>query len=221
METSSSVGGVTRADGVARPGSRPQARAETRPAGDWGRLLGIVTALFGIAALAASAWVYAATQRDILRLSTDIAQLRLSLDLYAQQAGGTPTASTGGDVLLDLSNRLAILEQGWRNGSAPLAAAPAPTLPATPSTAPATAAADDCLPPGTRFMVAGGDSYPVCGTTAVVEIGSVDEGFISLLDGTVIAQGGNIALPGTGCMIGVVPMDGGAISGFAEIRVTC
>ena len=70
-------------------------------------------------------------------------------------------------------------------------------------------------------MVAAGDRYPVCGTGAMVEIGSVDDGFISLADGTVIAQGGNIVLPNSNCMIGVVPSDGGSISGFAEIRVTC
>ena len=70
-------------------------------------------------------------------------------------------------------------------------------------------------------MVAAGDRYVVCGTSAVVEIGSVDDGFISLADGTVIAQGGNIGLPNSACMIGVVPMEGGAISGYAEIRVTC
>ena len=42
-----------------------------------------------------------------------------------------------------------------------------------------------------------------------------------LADGTVIAQGGNIALPNSACMIGVVPGEGGSISGFAEIKVTC
>ena len=219
METSSNVGGVTRADGVARP--------EAPPRGDRGRALSLLVGLVGvvgIAALAASAWIYASTQRDILRLSTEIAQLRLSLDLYMQQGGGTAAASTGGDMLLDLSNRLAILEENWRSGPVSAAAVPASSpaaLPATPATGEAAATGGDCLPPGTRFMVAAGDRYPVCGTSAVIEIGAVDEGYISLMDGTVIAQGGNIALPGTGCMVGVVPMEGGAISGFAEIRVTC
>ena len=220
METSSNVGGVTRADGVARP--------EAPPRGDRGRalslLVGLVGGVVGIAALAASAWIYASTQRDILRLSTEIAQLRLSLDLYMQQGGGTAAASTGGDMLLDLSNRLAILEENWRSGPVSAAAVPASSpaaLPATPATGEAAATGGDCLPPGTRFMVAAGDRYPVCGTSAVIEIGAVDEGYISLMDGTVIAQGGNIALPGTGCMVGVVPMEGGTISGFAEIRVTC
>ena len=185
-------------------------------------ILSFVVGLVGVAALGASAWVYAETQRDIMRLSTDMAQLRVSLELFGRQQG-TPS-STDNATLGDLSNRLAILEQDWRNAP-PAAAEPQTSLPEVPATAAPTAAAGatagDCLPPGTRFMVAAGDRYPVCGTSAVVEIGSIDNGFISLADGTVIAQGGNIALPESACMIGVVPMDGGAISGFAEIRVTC
>jgi hypothetical protein len=183
-------------------------------------VLSFVVGLVGIAALGATAWIYSDTQREIVRLSTDIAQLRLSMELFGRQQG-TPS-ETDNAALTDIANRLAIIEETWRSGPV---AAPAATLPATPSTpeaTPAAAAQDgDCLPPGTRFMVASGDRYTVCGTSAVVEIGSVDDGFISLADGTVIAQGGNIGLPNSACMIGVVPMEGGAISGYAEIRVTC
>lgn len=180
-------------------------------------ILSFVVGLVGIAAIGASAWFYSETQREITRLSTDIAQFRVSLELFGRQQG-TPSG-TDAASLTDLANRLAILEEGWRNAPVP---APAASLPAVPAAAAAPAAADgDCLPTGTRFMVAAGDRYPVCGTGAVVEIGGVDDGFISLADGTVIAQGGNIVLPGSNCMIGVVPSDGGSISGFAEIRVTC
>ncbi|KQX35707.1 hypothetical protein ASD04_13085 [Devosia sp. Root436] len=178
-------------------------------------MLSAVVGLVGIAALGASAFVYSQTQRDIVRLSTDIAQLRVSLELFGRQQGtpsGTDSAS-----LSDLANRLSILEESWR--AAPAPAASLPSLPAV--AAPADAAGGDCLPTGTRFMVAAGDRYPVCGTGAVVEIGGVDDGFITLADGTVIAQGGNIALPNSACMIGVVPGEGGSISGFAEIKVTC
>jgi len=170
-----------------------------------------VVGLVGVAALGASAWVYGETRREIVRLSTDIAQIRLSLELFNRQQG---TASADAATLDDLANRLSIIEGEWRNSPA-LAAVPAPTAPGRAQNS------DDCLPPGTRFMVAAGDSYPVCGTGTVVAIGSIDDGYISLADGTIIAQGGNIALPNSTCMIGVVPMDGGAISGYAEIRVTC
>lgn len=210
MQDRWTVDGVTEAERIVPPRRRLP----------WGQVLSVVVGLVGVAALAASAWVYSSTQRDIKALATDIAQLRVSLDLYAQQ-GGDPAAGTGSQALLDLSNRLSILEGSWRDdaGAAPATAA----LPALPATAPASsiASGDDCLPTGTRFMVAAGDSYPVCGSTAVIEIGAVDDGYISLVDGTVIAQGGNIAMPGTGCMLGVLPSEDSAVSGFAEIRVTC
>ena len=180
-------------------------------------ILGFVVGLAGVAALGASAWVYSQTQRDIVRLSTDIAELRLSLELFGRQQG-TPSGTDAASIT-DLSNRLAILEENWRSG--PPAATSLPAVADPVATAPAAEQAGDCLPIGTRFMVAAGDRYPVCGTDAVVEIGSVDDGFISLADGTVIAQGGSIALPDSACMIGVVPSEGGAISGFAEIRVSC
>jgi hypothetical protein len=179
-----------------------------------GHVLSLVVGLIGIVALAASAWVYAETRGDIRRVSAEIAQLHLSLELFTREQAA---AAIETDSLLDLSNRLAVLEEAWRGS---IASAPA-TAPGA-STAPAGTAGDgDCLPTGTRFMVAAGDSYPVCGTAGEVAIGAVDDGFISLADGTVIAQGGTVALPGTSCMIGMLPSDGGSLSGFAEIRVTC
>lgn len=205
----------------------PHVQSEARPAPERPRrrlplaqVLSFVVGLVGIAAIGASAWVYTDTQREIMRISTDIAQLRLSMELFARQQDAPAGTDSAG--LADLANRLAILEESWRSGPEPVPAAALPAMPAPTSTAAAAGGGvDDCLPTGTRFMVAAGDRYPVCGTGAVVEIGSVDDGFISLADGTVIAQGGNIALPNSACMIGVVPSDGAAISGFAEIRVTC
>lgn len=188
-----------------------------------GRVLSFVVGLVGVAALFATGWVYTETQRDIARLSTDIAQIKLSLELFGrQERANGPTATPDNAGLQDLSNRLAILEESWRSGAANAQPSTLPALPGETTAPAATTASDgDCLPTGTRFMVAAGDRYTVCGTTGTVEIGAVDNGFISLADGTVIAQGGNIGLPGTQCMIGVLPSEGGAISGFAEIRVTC
>lgn len=189
-------------------------------------VLSFVVGLVGVAAIGASAWTYADTRRDIARLSTDIAQIKLSLALYGQQQAGQPTAAAtpapDDTALTDLANRVGILEESWRSGAA---TAPA-TLPPLPNGENQTAGTPiptdgDCLPTGTRFMVAAGDSYPVCGSTGKVEIGAIDNGFITLADGTVIAQGGTVGLPNTRCMIGVLPSDGGTLSGFAEIRVTC
>ena len=185
-------------------------------------ILSFVVGLVGIAAIGAAAWVYVETQRDIARISTDIAQIRLSLELYGQQEPAADGAADGGDSLLDLSNRLAILEQNWRRSifTDDAAVPAAPSAGFTPPPAPV-ATGGDCLPTGTRFMVAAGDSYAVCGTSGSVAVAAVDDGFITLGDGTVIAQGATVGLPGTQCMIGVVPSDGGGVSGYAEIRVIC
>ena len=123
-------------------------------------ILGFVVGLIGIAAIGASAFVYSQTQREIVRLSTDIAQLRLSMELFARQQG--VPSDTDKASLADLANRLAILEDDWRNTPAPTAGPPAIS-----DAAPADTAAGDCLPTGTRFMVATGDRYPVCGSDAV------------------------------------------------------
>lgn len=183
----------------------------------WSTILGVVVGLIGVTALGASAWVYGETRRDVMRLSTDIAQLRISLELFARQQG-TPS-TTDNASLTDLSNRLAILEQDWRDAPAAAAAA----LPAIPAAAAApTAASDgDCMPTGTRFLVSAGDNYPVCGFGGTVSIGGVDNGFVTLGDGTVIASGGNIALPGSACMIAVVSAGQDGMTGYAEVRVTC
>jgi hypothetical protein len=207
----------------ASPGKR-----QRRPRGRWGvGILGLVAGLVGVAGLAASGWVYTELRSENLRLATQIAQLKLSLDLYAQrQTAVAPPATADNEpadeALTDLSNRLAILEQNWRD-AAPTAATNGPALlpPIEGASSGQAANPDDCLPTGTRFMVAAGDSWPICGTGAVVDVGAVDDGFITLADGTVIAQGGNIRLPGSQCMIGLVPSDGGSVSGFAEIRVSC
>lgn len=184
-------------------------------------ILGFVAGLVGVAALGASGWVYSQTQRDIVRLSTDIAQIRLSLELFGQQQRAVVPAQEDDAALTDLSNRLAVLEQNWRETPAEPAAPALPEIDAPVATGAAAAAGGDCLPTGTRFLVSAGDRYPICGSEGIVEIGSVDNGFMTLSNGTVIAAGGNIALPNSACMIGVVSAGDGGMTGFAEIRVTC
>jgi len=195
----------------------PSARAPAPPrpvrAGRLPLLLGLVAAAIGLAALAAAAWIYADTRREILRLSTDLAQLRLSLDLYDRNAGAGADAGSG-EALTDIANRLAILEQSWRGGGAtpqPATAAPAASAPA----------GEDCLPPGMRILVAAGDAYTVCGVPASVEIATVANGYITLADGSTIASGGTFPLLGTACMLGVTSSGDEGLTGYAEIRVTC
>ena len=70
---------------------KPQRRRKMRAGG----LLTGVMAIVGLAALATSVWVYTEMQREMRRVSTEVAQLRLSLDLYAQR-----TAAPATDCLL-------------------------------------------------------------------------------------------------------------------------
>lgn len=193
-----------------------------------GAVLTGIVGILALAAIGASAWVYTETQRDIARLSTDIAQFRLSLELFnRQQAAATgaavaaPTAAPDANQLQSLTDRLSALEQALQSQPAPAAATAPVALPPTPD-ATSSANADDCLPPGTRLLVTAGDSYPICGVEgAAVNIGSVSNGFLVLSDGPTIASGATIKLPGTQCNIGVISSGDGGLSDYAEIRVTC
>lgn len=223
MEETWTLGGVSKGDKAATP-SPDSPKTPRQPMG--GRILSFVVGLVGVAAIAASGWVYGATQRDIARISTDIAQIRLSLALYGQQgaanAAATPAAASSDPALQDLANRLAILEQNWRNSPAPAAALPAiPSTPAATPAAPGGSANADCLPNGMRILVSAGDSYPICDNTAEVDIAVVENGFITLAGGTTIASGATIPLPGSSCNISVMSAGDGGTTGFAEIRVSC
>ncbi len=197
--------------------ARPSARRRTRRRRiGWSNVLAFTVGLVGVAAVAAAAFTYADTRREIVRLSTDLAQVRLTLDLLRQSApapGGTPTDTA---ALADLENRLAVLEENWR--SAPSAAAP--IAPAEPAASTATAT-DDCLPTGTRFLVSAGDTWPVCSSPAVVDVASVEPGYLTLLDGSVVAAGSNFPLLGSACMLAVLSAGTAELSTYAEIRVTC
>ncbi|KFC66040.1 hypothetical protein FF80_02761 [Devosia sp. LC5] len=222
MQETWTLGGVSKEEpATAFP---PGARKPPRQPGT-GRVLSFVVGLVGVAAIAASGWVYTETQRDIARISTDIAQIRLSLALYGQQGAAAPStpAPAGNDgAVQDLANRLAILEQNWRSGAAPAALPAIPGAPdAMPESPAANAANADCLPDGMRILVSAGDSYPICNTTAKVDIAVVDNGFITLAGGTTIASGATIPLPDSTCNISVMSSGDGGTTGFAEIRVKC
>lgn len=192
--------------------NRSQSASAPRPL--WTALpviFGVLGLVSGLAGLGAAAWIYTESQSETRRLASEIAQLKVSLDLYAR-GNGQQSATSDGDDLADLATRLAILEENWR-----AAPAPAPAITSTP----AAAANEDCLPSGMRILVAEGDSYPVCGQPAVVNVGQVANGYIVLLDGTTIASGGSILLSGGPCTIGVTSGGDEGLTGYAEIRVTC
>lgn len=171
--------------------------------------LAIAGLLVGTAGLGLAAWTQMEGQKEILRLSTELAELKVSLDLYARASGAGPDVSA-------LSERLSALEQTARGASVP--------LPGLPASAPATttASTDDCLPSGMRLLVAAGDTYPICDQPAEVAVSFVDNGYITLSDGTSVASGGTTPLPGhPACTIAVTSGGDEGLTGYAEIRVSC
>jgi hypothetical protein len=185
---------------------RPIPSGSPRPArGLW--LVATLAALLGLGGIGAAGLTYWESQREILRLSTELAQLRVSLDLYAQRG-------SSGSGLADVTERLDALESQAAASPATAATASTPTVSTTPT-------GEDCLPPGMRLLVAVGDSYPICGQTAAVDVGVVDNGYISLADGTTVPSGSTVPMPGSACTISVTSSGDEGLTGYAEIRVNC
>ena len=189
----------------------PRARMRAGHPERWPGLVALGAILFGLSAFAFSGWVYVEGQREIVRLSTELAQLKVSLDLYARSG-----ASSAG--LTDLTERLTELEQAARSNAVPMPSAPAN---AADSAAAPTPSGEDCLPEGMRLLVAAGDSYPICGQAAEVSVSFVDNGYITLSDGTSVASGGTTPLPSSACTLAVTSGGDEGLTGYAEIRVTC
>lgn len=179
--------------------------------GRWAMVMGAGGLVLALGALGLAAWTHSESQREILRLSTELAQLRVSLDLYARN--GTQDAD-----LTELGERLSTLER-----SAGAATVPMPSAPSSePASAPAAAANADCLPVGMRLLVAAGDRYPICEQAAEVAVSAVDNGYITLGDGTSVASGGTSPLPGNpACTLAVTSGGDEGLTGYAEIRVSC
>ena len=189
----------------------PRARMRAGHPERWPGLVALGAILFGLSAFAFSGWVYVEGQREIVRLSTELAQLKVSLDLYVRNGGGSAD-------LTDLTERLAELEQAARSNAVPMPSAPANAADSAAAPAPS---GEDCLPEGMRLLVAAGDSYPICGQAAEVTVSFVDNGYITLSDGTSVASGGTTPLPGSACTLAVTSGGDEGLTGYAEIRVTC
>lgn len=171
--------------------------------------LGLVGLVCGLAGLGAAAFIYNQGQTEARRLASEIAQLRVSLELYAQRAG---TVDQSG--LAELSARIGALEEAGQASAVQLP-------PIAPAAAASSGPVDDCLPSGMRILVAQGDTYPICNQPVSVAVGQVADGYIMLSDGTTIASGGSTLLAGTPCTIAVTSGGDEGLTGYAEIRVTC
>jgi hypothetical protein len=191
------------------------------------RVLMVVSALISLAALCIVAYFEAGDRREFQRIAQDIAEVRVSLQLFAQRSapsGGGGTSSVDREEFLNLSNRLAVLEQNLRGGGGSNAAAPSP-FEASPGSSTATTApttdAGDCMPQTTRFLVTTGDVYPICGADADMTVAAVGPSDVVLQGGGgPIPAGASGVLPGTTCIVSVLDA-GDALGGYAEVRVAC
>lgn len=196
-----------------RPAGRPARTHEPAAPHHAPRLPGLLAfgaVLFGIAAFAFSGWIYSQNRQEILRLSTGLAELRVSLDLYTRNGGQEGS-------LAALEERLSELEATLADTNVPVPT----TASATPAVSPTVSNQEDCLPAGMRLLVASGDAYAVCDQPGTVEVSVVDNGYITLSDGTSVPSGGSMPLPGSPCMIAVTSGGDEGVTGYAEIRVSC
>ena len=144
------------------------------------------------------------------------------------------------EALAALQSRIAVLERTTQNqaveleaAKSALAAAPvapavagetqvaaleAPAAADTPAAVTADGPTTDCIPLGTRFMAAAGDSFPICKTKAVVKVSDVSDGTVTVNGPGMVVAGAVASLNEKGCEVMVFSAD---ISGYAEMRVSC
>lgn len=183
-------------------------------------VLSIASMIVAIGVAGSAATLHIANQNEIMRLSTELAQLRVSLDLYARGS----SSNTGAEQLSALSERLSALEASSIPATPSAPALPplaTPTEPAVAPTPTATTNSDDCLPAGMRLLVTTGDSYPICDQPASIEVSLIDSGYITLTDGTIVPSGVAVPLPNSTCTVAVTSSGDEGLTGYAEIRVTC
>jgi hypothetical protein len=169
-----------------------------------------------------------------------------SVQTAAPAAAAKPDPGVA-DALLALQDRIAVLEQTSKSQAAELGAArsqiaalpsqqPTQVAAVDPSALPPVSAASsapagatpaavvadgptkDCIPLGTRFMGAAGDSFPICKTKMVIKVVGVSDGLATIGGAGDVAQGGTGSLD-KGCNVAVFSAD--LASGYAEMRVTC
>ena len=190
------------------------------------KMMRILTALaiaFGLVALAGSYYVWSDNRGEYRRISSELAQMKVSLQLLGQrapvaQASAAPDNASAAQIA-DLKNRLAILEGVWRNPSPAPASTGLPPLTTGAASTPPGGATTDCIPLGTRFLLTPNDTYPVCETQETLTLVGVAPGVISLEGIGDVGEGGIVKLGATNCR--VVVLSAMADGGFAEVRVSC
>ncbi len=192
------------------------------------RIISLLAALVGLIALAGAVMVEVHGQSERQALATELAAVRAEL----AQLGTRPTPTSApvtqadpgyADALLALQSRIVTLEQAAKSGDLTTEVAntaPPPPEASVPTGAGSTAAdgpTEDCIPLGTRFMGETGQTYPMCRSTTVITVADVTDGTAIIEGAGPIVAGGFGKLGFDGCTIMVFS----ALSGFAEMRVTC
>lgn len=212
------------------------------------RLIALLAALVGLIALGGALLVHNSATATMQRQATEIAALKESLkgsgSVPAQTAAPAAVSSESdtktAESITALESRVASLEKTSSTQGIELAAARAaldaradiassapateiataeqPASSATPAAFSEDGPTTDCIPLGTRFMAQSGDSFPICKTSAVVNVSAVSDGSAIVEGAGAVAAGGFANLPVQGCTVMVFTADS---SGFAEMRVSC
>lgn len=185
------------------------------------RVIPFLAAGVGLIALAGSVVVQMNADARTRTLTSEIADLRRTVDAVALRAESLAAAQDDGTAegLLALQDRMVALEGRVEAATAAVPAAIAddsamtevaeidPDLPTT-----------DCIPLGARFMVVPDESYPMCQSATVIRVGEITGDSVVVEGAGPIVETGFGRIVGTECTVLVFSAD---IEGFAEMRVSC
>lgn len=195
------------------------------------RLIPFLSAFVGLVALGGAVLVQVSTNDQTQRIAEQIELVRVDIDALAQQVvevasmtSDESLAEANGTVeaLLALQDRMNALETEWANRPATPASSSGDFFSATADGAAAEIDPSwptaNCIPLGTRFIAATGDSLAICQTPVVIEVSAITDDNIMVAGAGVITETAFKPLTGTNCRLTVLEADG---AGFAELRVSC
>ncbi len=195
------------------------------------RVIPFLAALVGLIALAGAVVVQINTAARTEAVSQQLAGLRSEMERLATQARELEGFADNGTAegLLALQSRMQRMEEEWQELQLnPPVAAADPAVPAPLAFPDGNGAAQaeidpnlpvtDCIPLGTRFMVVPNDSYPICQSRAVIEVGAITNDSVQINGAGTVVETGFGNLINTTCTVMVFSADA---EGFAELRVSC
>jgi hypothetical protein len=195
------------------------------------RLIPFLAAFVGLIALGGAVLVQVNNQGGGQQFTQELAALRAEVDALARRADvlaatdeSLAAADNDGtiDAMLALQDRMNRLETDWANRPAPTLAGDAPTGGYRTADGDAEVnpdwPTDNCIPLGTRFMAAMGDSIPICQSPVVVTVAAITGDTVMVEGAGVVNETASQIIPGSNCNLMVYSADA---EGFAEMRVAC